>query len=140
MQKFEIIARNENHFNLIVKELERLGITPWDEHHNYALYKGYRYIRNGSDNKKFSFGYKENISHSRLTLDDLATMPTPKEMETVTWHQVTSHEKDDDVVYRHEELFKSKEHFLKFVSGQEEDFHFIELKEVMTHEYEVKNV
>lgn len=67
----------------------------------------------------------------------LTLVSRPKKKESVTWYRVTCHAKEADEATDYGRLFRNKEHFLVYQGSKEQDFHFIHLEPVVTHEYDV---
>jgi hypothetical protein len=62
---------------------------------------------------------------------------TEKKTEKVSWYKITCHSVSDSRPMSCDYLFKSEDHFLDYYKESKDDYHWIKLEEVCTHEYEV---
>jgi len=83
---------------------------------------------------KYNQTYRTDLS---IHEDGYEIYQEPKKTEKVAWYRVSYHYKDESFPCTELRLYRSKEAFIVLHKYSENNFYWIKLEEVYTHEYEV---
>ncbi len=102
----------------------------WSIEEAFGHFKDTKFLYNNKNEEQEMF--------RAMSFQDGYEIYTEKKTEKITWYRVFFHRKGHGfTACTAISLFKSKLQFLLCENKKEDDFHWIKLEEVMTHEYEV---